>query len=357
MHEAKIQDTRERLTAAERYRTETALIEAAKTAAAIMEKYTDEEIAAAIKSATPEELDTLTIAELLAKPKLYELKKKNKPKSRISPHDKISSSFRDPQKIEALNNEKAVRLWTGKKKDTKMYVTVYIPQLTGLEENTLRRLERLTPFDKAVYDAICTLYKAGNTYITDRDVLAVMGASTKGAAEKQIEAIRESVEKMQSIRITIKSSEEEARRYNAAALLDRTGVILPLIVDTWIYKRQKVKGYKLLDEPLLLWYAEIKRQVLTKPIEELKLESVSATKKNIIIKQLIIDLLPMISEEKTVRLSLEKVYSETGSESDKAKEKSRESTKKILGELQENGIIAGYKEEKNGSAIKNYVIW
>ena len=124
------------------------------------------------------------------------------------------------------------------------------------------RAERLTPYDMAVYIAICSIYKAGNEYFTDRDVLAVMGASTKGAAEKQIEAIRESVEKMQSIIITIKISEKEARKYSGAVLLDRTGAILPLIVDA-------MKGYKLLDEPLLLWYAEVKGHVKTIPTAEM----------------------------------------------------------------------------------------
>ena len=37
------------------------------------------------------------------------------------------------------------------------------------------RAERLTPYDMAVYIAICSIYKAGNEYFTDRQVLEVMG--------------------------------------------------------------------------------------------------------------------------------------------------------------------------------------
>lgn len=227
-------------------------------------------------------------------------------------------------------------------------------QFTELAESTQRQLERLTPYDMAVHNAICALYLAGYKYITNRQVLEVVGASAKGAAREQLEAIRKSVEKMHNIRITMVNSEKEAKAYNKPILLSREGYML----DFTIFSRKWIDVYQLSNEPMLLRHPETKEQVLATPLKKLKPKRVSTTEKILIIELLIQETrLPMCLDGKPARLSLDKVYSETGSESNDKKAGARRIIKRILGKCQESGVIKGYEAEKDGATIKNYVIW
>lgn len=259
----------------------------------------------------------------------------------------ITNNFTNEQKEEIVNNLTDKEMFVTAEE---IFVTAAIPRLPGIE----KQIEKLTPYDMEVHDAICALYLAGYKYITNRQVLEVVGASAKGAAREQLEAIRKSVEKMHNIRITMVNSEKEAKAYNKPILLSREGYML----DFTIFSRKWIDVYQLSNEPMLLRHPETKEQVLATPLKKLKPKRVSTTEKILIIELLIQETrLPMLLDGEPVRLSLDKVYSETGSESKDKKAGARRIIKRILGKCQESGVIKGYEAEKDGTTIKNYVIW
>ncbi len=138
-------------------------------------------------------------------------------------------------------------------------------------EMLTKQLEGLTDYDMAVHGAICSLYKARKKYIADRQVLEVAEGSIEGVTEKQLEAVRNSIEKMRFTRIEL-SSEKEIRRYGLDQI-NIDGAILSLTTFSWKREEQRVDVYELPNcEPMLLWYAEAKGQV--KAISKLAAEEI-----------------------------------------------------------------------------------
>ena len=123
--------------------------------------------------------------------------------------------------------------------------------------------EPLNAFDKRVYLAICALYNAGNEYMSAGMIYRTMGGNGY-PNQKKFESIKQSIEKMAVVRISI-DNEQEASKYNYPRFREIGENLLPCGYE----QETEVKGGKsdyclqVLKKPLLMRYAEEHKQVTT----------------------------------------------------------------------------------------------
>lgn len=128
----------------------------------------------------------------------------------------------------------------------------------------------ITEFEKLVYTAVASLWKAGNRYITPQMVVCQYTQSTKPQPE-QVRQAKEAIERLSSIRCEIDCTEElkaRAKRRGENADLSngklRYNLLYTTACSVTISGHEK-NAYELLAEPILLKYAQISGQLLTWP--------------------------------------------------------------------------------------------
>jgi len=144
--------------------------------------------------------------------------------------------------------------------------------------------KKLEPFDRAVYDAIISLYNAGNKHFTIPTVYRVLTGQNRGKGGEEMEKeIEKSINKLWGTMLEIDFTEEAKRRnfdvdktIKKRHLLDLEYVFLKSRGNTF-------KGYSFLAEPILFEYAKLTGQILPIEMDLLSID-VYNTKEIVIIK-------------------------------------------------------------------------
>ena len=147
-------------------------------------------------------------------------------------------------------------------------------------------MRHLTPFDEVIHNAVCSIYKAGNTWITYGEVFRVLcgNNSKKHMSTLMKKKIAESVFKLGLTWVKIDASAEvEAKLLpqdcgnivdpndpNGKAIMHGKygGYLLPLNTAEIIINGQVVTdGFRIIADPLLFMYAENKNQIASADIK------------------------------------------------------------------------------------------
>lgn len=229
----------------------------------------------------------------------------------------------------------------------------------------------LTPFDMCVYCAICSLYEAGNRFITLHSINNFFhgpGLSREGTSirmtEKQKKEYEEAVEKLRHSFLKVDLS-NDYQKHN-----------LPyesfIIDDALVSARKatvKVNGricecYEIKESPFLLEIARSKGQVISMPaeIQELKMigcKGLNVTTENIVLMQHLIRGVfsnftnPKMLIDTIIREVVGDSYSQLSSSVQRNKRS--DIVKKIISILsywKDGGYIDDYKVEKVGKTIR-----
>ena len=129
----------------------------------------------------------------------------------------------------------------------------------------------ISPYDMAVMDAFYTLYKSGYQTFSLQTVIRVMsGNMDQDITAQKIARLKESVEKLRLILITIDCTNE----LRARKLIEKNetakyrSYFLPVSsVEIQSGNQTVVEGYRLLELPALYAYAERIKQMISVPIE------------------------------------------------------------------------------------------
>ena len=154
------------------------------------------------------------------------------------------------------------------KKGSSIQVNTYVTvNYEGLDRTKVQGVKWLTLYDREVLDAVHTLFKAGNAFVTIDQINRVMNGKSDEtrATAKQAKRIDNSLTKLMYTQITIDAT-EEARAFGWAT---EYGYDNPVIIGRrgWAtVNGNKVKGVFIYDLGLLN-YAEIKNQIARVPLE------------------------------------------------------------------------------------------
>ena len=232
----------------------------------------------------------------------------------------------------------------------------------------------------AVMDAFYTLYKSGYQTFSLQTVIRVMsGNMDQDITAQKIARLKESVEKLRLILITIDCTDELRVRklIKKEETAKYRSYFLPVSsVEIQSGNQTVVEGYRLLELPALYAYAERIKQMISVPIELLASTGgfLPDTDENIILKRYLLKRIARMKKEKATvysrriryewydrKAQREKgMFAELGyREEDFASRSSwlnkrakvHKVVKQILDAFRQAGYIAGYSETREGNAI------
>ncbi len=187
------------------------------------------------------------------------------PKKFISISDKVS----DKAFSEAIGEPLAVRV---SRKDGKKQITTLL-NLELYDETSIVGLDRLTPYDRTVHDAIVTVCIEGGggdpqMYMTPQTIYRTMtGNFNVNPSKEAIDRINKSLRRLGGIRITINADDEMKTFYKMPEGFQYEGAIVPNEMIRFKSNGIEVEGIHLLRTPILYNYASIKNQISQEDIK------------------------------------------------------------------------------------------
>ena len=227
--------------------------------------------------------------------------------------------------------------------------------------------DRITPYDREVYNAVATLVAAGNGRITPSMIFQLLSGNSLEERNKMSPETREkiirSVEKMSLTRIIVDASAEVKSGMIAQAIF--TNYLIPAKMEEFKINGQVVRdGIVLLDKLPLFDYANKKKQVASIDVKLLD-TPLANTPENIVLKGYLLRRIVSISNAKnnmsdTIRYDT--LYSHLKIQAPnrnalKIKYKQiRDKTKRFLEFWKMEGFIKDYREEKEVRTLAKIIV-
>ena len=261
-----------------------------------------------------------------------------------------------------------------KRKEVNVMVSLNFNELTQ-DGVIIERDYRLTPFDRAVHNAIATLWEIGhrnkttfNEYLTPRVIFQLLSGNdgeSKDVSPEMRKAILRSVDKMKHTGIIIDASDE------AKILGYKDFKHIGSLLEVERVESMKINGRKVEDcihifrSPVLYEYAKLKNQIGSINIKMLNVPKFRNTAENIELKEYLLQRIIAMKNLKS-RMSetirYETIYDYLRIEAaTKASlllkyKKVRDKVKKLLDFWKGKKLIKDYKEEKEGKFIAKVII-
>lgn len=297
---------------------------------------------------------------------INEIVKMPKPKKEYLNNSKVANY------ISTQNNlfSNTLQLTTMPRKN--IFVTVDL----SADENLALSSPNITQYDMAVMDAVYTLLVNGAIAFTPEMVVRIMSGNFEQDVKPQKSgAVTKSLRKLSLIRISIDcTSELRARKkIEKDQSVKLTSYLMPLReVDIRSANHQTImKGFQLLEKPVLYTYAELVKQIIDVPTELLEINEISDTDSVIVIKRALIRRIEQMRNRKNHMdndiIRYERYDPTTGTKKgffvmlgfDESKYKNANQWKKkksslnkiittILAEFTKEKYIAGYEVVKEG---------
>lgn len=249
----------------------------------------------------------------------------------------------------------------GAKKQITSFVTVDFEKLNGSVQ--IRGRKELVPYDRAVHDAIITLFvDGGNEYITPQMIYQVIAGNPKARlTAKQAEAISDSITKCMYSRVIIDGSEVAAAYGFEKFKYDGSLIVGERVTAT--LNGTVLECLHLLRKPILYEYADKKNQIGRFDIKLLN-SPINKTEETITLQDYlcrrILSMKGSSSLSKTI--VYETVYNQieikaaTDGALRKKKSKVRGQIKSILDFWKQEGFILGYVENTRKTEIYSVTI-
>ena len=248
---------------------------------------------------------------------------------------------------------------SGSKKKVSTMVSVDFDELRANGKVTISGRKELSPYDNIIYDAVGTLYAAGNEYITPRMILQLIsGNRSKGANKTQIDAVENSLKKMAFTYLQIDATEEhKAFGYD---LFIYSGVLLPGEFVQAQINGSAASCLHLFREPPLRTYARQKGHIASVDIKLLDTPNVSNTEETIILKGYLLRQINAIKKGKisnTMRYDTVYEHLQLSDPSRKQKHRVRTKIKDILNEWKAQKFIEKYEETQKNREYYSIIIY
>ena len=290
--------------------------------------------------------------------------KSRKPKHFVSPIDKLAQTIFDSRKNSTLYSKPSVDVWVGDKNKTPVSITVSV-DITELEKYiSFSNDTMLAPYNRAIHDAVISLYDAGNTHFTPDMVYHFLNGNSRNdkAPEGFRKSLDEALTKLMRTIITIDAG-EEAEAFNLKDFQYK-GYVLPLTYTRATINGQDCECWKILDRPPLLALAERKSQI-NRGEANLLNTGLNATHDNVVITHYLIEQILTMQNEHSDRNNVilyDSIYEYLGIDAPNTnalkqrKLDIRKKVKAILDAWVKAGFISGYGEQLDGRKITGLYI-
>jgi len=222
-----------------------------------------------------------------------------------------------------------------------------------------------TAYDRAIHNAVCTLYAAGNDILTPAMVYrAVNGMSENEKVSPQaMEAVKNSLDKSRFMRLKVDYTDEaKARNINVdKAEIDSN--LLEARVITVEAGGNKVDAYKIHATPVLYQYSQRTKQIISIPLGLLDTKEATRNTEEIIsIKEYLIRRIEIMKREKCMedKILYDTIFDEIGIiiKSQKQRDRMRGYIKSLLSLwITRDKYIKDFKEYKDGKITKGIEIF
>lgn len=237
----------------------------------------------------------------------------------------------------------------------KHLITPVTAEYTGEGKITLQ------PIDLSIVSAVAGLLEAGNMVITPAMVWRWMAGLPESAkvTRHQEKIVTEAIERMRLTKMTIDAT-EEAQHYRKDAKLGSLDQNILMLTGAKMVSvnGKKAQGWEpvftkkgIVILPILYVHAQISGQIQSVNSEDLRIEDVSMTEKNIVLRDVILTNLHRITSGKAKgnRISYSQLYKivkidEASKTARVEKKRVRETVGKILQDLKKKGRFYDFKE-------------
>lgn len=258
--------------------------------------------------------------------------------------------------------EYEIAVESNKDKGKKEISTILDIDFSEIEQSqTLKLSKPLTPYDKRLYNVVCSLWKAGNTHISLAQIYRGMEQKAGTPNAKQAQKIRESAEKMAAIRIEI-DNRKEAEAYNYPLFQSGRTYLLPSesITNRSIEMNGKILDYclRLYREPPLLTYAMKHKQIALFTLEQAALpDKMRITDDNLLLDDYLKKRIARMKREKKIsqsyngKILYSTIYENCGIDNKVKRSRTTEKLRILLKHYQNTKLIEKYKERTDGITI------
>lgn len=214
--------------------------------------------------------------------------------------------------------------------------------------------KKLTPFDRRVYNAMSTLFNAGNEYITLTQIHYAMGNITR-PSQRNLEKINEAITKMSAARIYVNNTVEQNVYKQVDCNYD--GSLLPMERGTAVVNGHLTQAViHIFREPPLVSIARKRKQITTVSLKVLQ-SPISKTPANLAIEDY---LLEIISRNKhsgvhRFKLTYKTIFERTNIIEKKQKQRAPEKIMSYLKYYAECGLIVNGKESKEKDGVEIFL--
>lgn len=268
-----------------------------------------------------------------------------KPNDRIYSTDKLVRHIFEKGMIDG--EQQPIDCWGGN-------LSFYTLSIEEMEQDGKIHLvggSKMTLMDEAVHEAVYSLYKCGNKYITDRQIyFAFSGKELKGGiplkVQKQIQC---SMKRLSSIWASVDATEEWQKHFQKKGESIKKFKFSDQIlhwqsVTLETSNGETVVAYHILCEPCLFTFANATNRIAHFDFNLLNVSGVVNTVENIKLKNYIIKRIERMkqSERMTPSILLTTMYSLMECETEKSKRTMRKNAETILDYLVRIGYINGW---------------
>ena len=290
--------------------------------------------------------------------------KSRKPKDFVSPIDKLAQTVFDSRKNPQFYSRHSVDLWVGDKNKKPVSITVSV-DITELKKYiSFSNDTMLAPYNRAIHDAVISLYDAGNTHFTPDMVYHFLNGNSRNdkAPEGFRKSLDEALTKLMRTIITIDAG-EEAEAFNLKDFQYK-GYVLPLTYTRATINGQECECWKILDRPPLLALAERKSQI-NRGAANLLDTGLNVTPDNVVITHYLLEQIITMQNDHSDRNNIilyDTLYEYLGIDAPtkatrrKIQERIRKKVKCILDAWVKAGFISGYGEQVDRRKITGLYI-
>lgn len=290
--------------------------------------------------------------------------KSRKPKHFVSPIDKLAQTIFDSRKNSTLYSKPSVDVWVGDKNKEPVSITVSV-DITELKKYiSFSNDTMLAPYNRAIHDAVISLYDAGNIHFTPDMVYHFLNGNSRNdkAPEGFRKSLDEALTKLMRTIITIDAG-GEAEAFNLKDFQYK-GYVLPLTYTRATINGQDCECWKILDRPPLLALAERKSQI-NRGAANLLDTGLSVTPDNVVITHYLIEQILTMQNEHSDRNNVilyDTLYEYLGIDApteataETTRRRIRKKVKAILDAWVKASFISGYGEQLDGRKITGLYI-
>lgn len=261
------------------------------------------------------------------------------------PLDKVNSSIFN---LFAPGTLDKIRLKAEKRGSDSQVDIIYSINFDNLKDIVPGATE-LDAFDKRVYIAVASLYSAGNEYVSESQIYKKMGLSSR-PNQKQIERLDNSLNKL--LAIFKVDNRQEAKAGYKMPVWNYTGILLPHDRVTVFIDGKLVNGaIHILREPPLITFAKERKQITKFPASILN-APLNMTNSNLIIQDYLMQRVAHAKNRyQSSKILYSTVYEKNKSDNRLKRQRTRESIDLCLGHFKLQGVIKGYKKDKDGVTL------